>query len=143
MPVDEIIALQVKYDEPTGKVPFVPRSPSWTTRLCSEQRVVRGYQMRLYVQTKDERPEYQDHYGVYLAVEGGPSPCTVNFTFELMHHDGLVASAIQETAEALFAEGAGGTGYGNFISKARLASPDNNPYVKDGYLTFKCTFKFV
>jgi anion-transporting ArsA/GET3 family ATPase len=43
MPVDGIIVLQVKYDELTGKVPFVPKFPSWPNRLCSEFKQSRGW----------------------------------------------------------------------------------------------------
>jgi hypothetical protein len=142
MPDSERIVLQVKHDELTGKVPFVPLFPHHPTRLFSQDRVVRGYAMRLFVQTKKDKPEDQDHYGVYLAVEGGPFPCKVNFTFELAHHDRLPASAFTRTDEHSYTESIG-WGFPKFIAKARLASPVNNPYVKDGYLTFKCTFKFV
>jgi hypothetical protein len=141
MPDSERIVLQVKHDELTGKVPFAPRFPSSPTRLYSEDRVVRGYTTRLYVQTDDPRPDNQDHYGVFLDIHGGPFPCEVQYTFELVHHDGLRTSAVKYTAESWFS--VGGWGKGKFISKACLASPDNNPYVKDGYLTFKCTFKFI
>ena len=120
MPVDEIIVLQVKYDELTGKVPFVPRFPSYPTALHSEDRVVRGYKVCMYVQTTQTSPEYQDHYGVYLQVEGDPVPCKVNFTHELVHHNGLPASAVKQTAETLFAEGEANWGIAKFIAKARL-----------------------
>jgi hypothetical protein len=141
MPVDEIIVLQVKYDELTGKAPFVPKFPSWPTRLYSEQRVVRGYRVRLFVQTNDDRPECND-YGVYLNVQGGPFPCKVQRTFELVHHGWNPASTIRWTRTKEYVVTCN-RGAPNFISKARLASPDNNPYVYDGYVTFKCTFKFV
>jgi hypothetical protein len=142
MPDSERIVLQVKHDELTGKAPFVPRFPSSSTRLYSEDRVVRGYRVRLYVATSDSRLEYQDHFGVYIELEGGPSPCSVQFAFELVHYDGLQESALNRASEYSFSS-SNGRGYATFISKARLASPDNNPYVKDGYLTFKCTFKIV
>ena len=141
MPDREIIVLQVKYDELTGKVPFVPRYPTAPTRLYSEYRVVRGYKVRLFVETNDPDPVDQDHYGVYLYVKGGPFPCNVQYTFELVHYDGKRASAVKYTSDNSYAE-ATAWGCGKFVPKARLVSPDNNPYVKDGYLTFKCAFKF-
>jgi hypothetical protein len=137
------LVLQVKYDELTGKVPFVPLFSSWPTRLYSEQRVVRGYKVRLFVVTKETSPEYQDHHGLYLRVEGGPYPCKVQHTYELVHHDGLAASAIKITGESTYAVANKSFGYSRFIPKARLASPDNNPYVEDGYVTFKCAFKIL
>ena len=143
MPDDEIILLQVKYDELTGKAPFVPRYRDHPTKLCSADRVVRGYKVRLHVETNDTRPEFKDHYGVYLSVQGGPFPCKVQFTFELVHYDGQRASAIKCSDECTYTAEPCGKGYPTLISKARLASPDNNPYVKDGYLTFTCSFKFV
>ena len=139
MPVDEIIVFHVKHDELTGKVPFVPRFPIAPKRLYSENRVVRGYPTSLYVQTNDARPEFKDHYGVCLCVQGGK----VQYTFELVHHDGQRASAIKCSGECTYTADLCAKGYPTFISKARLASPDNNPYVKEGYVTFKCTFKFV
>jgi hypothetical protein len=94
------------------------------------------------VQTKHFSAQYQDHYGVHVEVAGGPFPCRVQFTVELAHHDGLPASAVKRTTDSAYPK-AQALGYPDFISKARLASPDNNPYVKDGYLTFKCTFKIL
>jgi hypothetical protein len=143
MPDNERIVLQVKYDELTGKAPFFPPFPNQPTDLFSEDRVVRGYTARLYVAVIDGRPEYQDHFGVYLEVEGGPLPCKVLYAFELVHHDGNNASRINDAARFTYTDAASVCGCPNFIAKARLASPDNNPYVKDGYVTFKCTFKFV
>jgi hypothetical protein len=137
-----IITFRVKYDELTGKVPFVPRFPSLPARLYSEDQVVRGYKVRLSVQTKDDRPQYQDYFGVYLNVEGGPFPCKVQHTYELVHHDGLRASEVKYTTDSTYSK-AQNLGYPTFVPKARLASPDNNPYVKDGYVTFKCTCKIV
>jgi hypothetical protein len=143
MPVDEIIVLQVKHDELTVKVPFVPKFPSQPTRLSSEERVVRGYKVRLFVQTKDNRPERQDHYGVFLILGCGPFPRKVKVTHKLVHHDGNFASVFKSTVVHSFTEAQAQWGYPNFVPKADLASPDNNPYVKDGYVTFTCTFSFL
>ena len=143
MPADEIIVFRVRHDELTGKVPFVPRFDSDPTIPFSESRKVRGYEVHLLVETNDTRREYQDHCGVYLEVDGGPFPCKVKLqSFELVHHDGLPASAVKNTVKKTL-NGHEGLGIAKFISKARLASPDNNPYVKDGYVTFTCTFRFV
>ena len=141
MPLNELIVFRVKYDELTGTVPFVPRFVSWPTRLYSERRVVRGYQTRLFVQTNATSPEHGD-YGVYLSISGGPFPCKVQYTFELVHHDGNPLSGVKWTRTNKYIV-TSNRGHPHFISKVRLASPNNNPYVKDGYVTFKCTFKFV
>ncbi len=142
MPVDEIIVLQVKHDELTGKVPFVPRFSTEPNRLCSEHRVVRGYKAHLFVLTKDTRPENQDYFGVYLDLGRGRFPCKVQFNFELVHRGWNPASTVRARGEFTYTQ-AQAWGLPDFISKARLASPDNNPYVKGGYVTFKCTFKIV
>jgi hypothetical protein len=142
MPVEEVIVLQVKHDELTGKVPFEPQNPAAPTTLYSEGRHMRGYMAHIFVLTKSDKPENQDHYGLYLSVRGGPFPRKVSATSELLHHDGNPQSAVKYTRENTYAR-AESWGNPKFISKALLTSPDNNPYVKDGYVTFKCTFKFV
>jgi hypothetical protein len=98
--------------------------------------------MRLFVVTKETRLEDQDYYGVHLNAAGGPFPCKVQYTFELVHHGWNPESALQCTGEFTFTE-AQAWGCPRLISKARLASPDNNPYVKDGYVTFTCTFSSI
>ncbi len=133
---------QVKHDELTGKMPFVPRFPENPTWLYSDDQVVREYTMRLFVATESHAPENQDYFGVYLDIEGAAFPCKVQHTYELAHHDRLPASAVNLTSESTYSE-AQALGFSDFIAKARLASPDNNPYVKDGYVTFKCTLKIV
>ena len=143
MPDSEVIVFQVKYNELTGKVPCVPRFSDYPSRLYSKEKVVRGYKVRLFVETNDSDPEDRNYFGVYLSIIGGPFPCKVQCTFEQVHCDGLPASAFKRAAESIYENPADCWGYGNFISKADLASADNNPYVKDGYVTFKCTFKFI
>jgi hypothetical protein len=142
MPVDERIVLQVKHDELTGKVPFVPRYPTQPNRLYSEKTVVRGLTTSLFMVPKSARPECKDHYGAYIEVHGGPYADKVQHTFELVHHDGNPASAVKSTFEYTYAKAVSVWGFPLFISKARLANPDNNPYVKDGYVTLTCAFKF-
>ena len=68
----------------------------------------------------------------------GPFPCKVEHTFEVMHHDGKAASAKKQTSTDTYDRA---TCWGScaLISKAAIAAP----YVKDGYVTFKVTFKFV
>ena len=132
----------MKHDELTGKVPFKPKFAAHLTILYSEERVVGRYKVYLCVETNDTIPENQDYYGVHLDVDGGPFPCKIQRTFELVHHDWNPASAVKNTGESIGRQ-AMLCGPSKFISKARLASPDNNPYVKDGYVTFTCTFKFV
>ncbi len=143
MPVDEIIVLQVKHDELTGKVPVVPTFDEVPTRLYSQDRVVRGYTMRLFVETNTTNPKNQDFYGVSLEVQGGPLPCKMQAIFELVHHDWNPASTVKAQGESTYPKLlVTDLGYPKFVSKTRLASPDNNPYVEDGYVTFTCTFSF-
>jgi hypothetical protein len=136
------IVLRVKHSVLTGKEPFVPRYPQFPTRVYSENKTVQGHRVRVYVQTKDKDPQFQDHYGVYLAVHGGHFPCKATCTLELVHYDGNPLSAVKKGVEYIFTE-ADSWGPPRFVHKARFAYPDNNPYVKDGFVTFKCTFNFV
>ena len=142
LPDSERIVLRVKHDVLTGKEPFVPRFTHLPSQLHSEDYVVRGYTIRLHVEINDSRPEFQNHYGVYLTVNGGPFPCRIDRIFEIEHHDGNEASANKISTKTITYDGATNFGVGKFIPKADLASPDS-PYVKDGYVTFKVTFKFV
>ncbi len=136
------IVLRVKHAVLTGREPVVPRYPSHPTRVCSEDKVVQGLKVSIYVQTKNINPEDQDHYGVYLEVRNGPFPCKATCIWELVHYDGNPQSAVKDEHEYTFTKFEA-WGHPRFISKARLASADNNPYVKDGYVTFKCTVKIV
>jgi hypothetical protein len=138
----EEIVLRVKHSELTGREPFVPRYAVHPTSLYSEYNTLQRHGVWINVQTRNEKPENQDHYGFYLTVVDGPFPCKATFTLELVHHDGNPQSAVKWEEEYTFTEGKA-RGRARFISKARLASPDNNPYVKDGYVTFRCTFKLV
>ena len=142
VPDSERIVLRVKYDMLTGKdANFVPQKAAYPSRHYSENYIVGGYTTSLTVETKDSRPEYQDHYGLYLSMTNGPFPCKVDFTMEIEHHDGKAASAKKHTATVTY-DGVSNWGAVKMISKAEIASPDC-PYVKDGYVTFKVTFKFV
>ena len=142
LPNTEKIVFRTKFDLLTGKEPFVPRFGHQPSQLCSEELVVRGYTILLKVETKDTRPEFQGHYGIYLSVKGDPLPCAVNYTVEVVHHDGLPASAKKYNKVSTFTEINTTKGTGKLISKAEVASPDS-PYVKEGYVTFKATFSFV
>ena len=122
-------------------MPFVPRRPDHPTRLYSEERVVRGYKTYLMVETKNAKEEFKDHYGLFLDVRGGPFPCKAQFAFELVHHDWNPESAVKGVCPECVYDKAGDRGYPELILKDQLASPDNNPYVNGGYLTFSCTFK--
>jgi hypothetical protein len=136
------IVLRVKHAVLTGRKAFVPLHPSHPTRVYSEDKVVHGHRVCVFVGMKDDRPVNQVHYGVHLEVADGFFPCKAICTLELVHHDGNPQSAVKKEGEYTFTE-AWCWGSTRFISKARLASPDNNPYVNDGYVTFKCTFKVV
>ncbi len=103
---------------------------------------MQGCTVSIFVETEDEDPRDQDYYGIFLNVYGGPFPCKATCTWELVHHDGDPQSAVTEEDEYTLTE-VNASGTSRFFSKARLASRNNNPYVKDGYVTFKCTFKFV
>ena len=133
----EVIVIKVKHALLTGAEPFEPRH---LAQIYSEGRVVDDRTFSLFVDTKvDDAP---DHYGLYLALNKGPVPCKVRCTFELVHHDGQAASAKKVNAEDTYDKHQA-WGWKNLIPKARLASAANNPYVKDGYVTFKCTFEVV
>jgi hypothetical protein len=116
------------------------RLPTGSTRLYADDRMVRGFNVRLFVQTKETRPEHQDYYGVYIEIAGSHFPCRVRSILELVHHDGLAASAVKRSVERACTSDTC-WGVSPFIAKVCIASPGNNPYVRDGYVTFKCTFK--
>ena len=139
MPNTEKIVLRIKHDVLTGKEPFAHRLGHHPSQLCSEELVVRGYTIMLKVETKDPRPEYQDHYGIFLSVKGDPFPCTVNYTMEVVHHNGLPASAKTVMFSNKYEKTTISWGALKLISKTEVAAPDC-PYVKDGYVTFKVTF---
>ena len=141
LPDSERIVLRVKHDVLTGKESFVPRFADRPGRLYSEDHVVRGYKASIFVEMKGEDPENYDFYGLFLGLSGGPFPCDVQRTSEVVHHDGKAASAKKHTSTKTFAAYSK-WGFTQMISKAAVASPDS-PYVKDGYVTFKVTFKFV
>ena len=128
----EVIVLQIKHAELTGA--------DQRTRINSEQRVVDGGTFRVYVETSN--PNY---YGVYLQLTNGPLPCKVKIAFELVHHDGQAASAkkMSSTSSHTYTEKHGVVGYSQFVPKARLADAATSPYVKDGYVSFKCVFEVV
>jgi hypothetical protein len=136
------IVLRVSHAELTGREAFVPLYANHPTRIYSEHATVQGHTVSIFVQTKNAKPDDQDYCGLFLDVAGGPFPCKATYTFELVHHDGNPQSAVKDAGEYTFSE-AYCWGFCRLISKARLASPVNNPYVKDGYVTFKCTFKIV
>jgi len=104
--------------------------------IYSEKRVVDGRTFRLNVKINT------DHYGVFLSCDKGHLPCTVKYTHELVHHDGQAASAKKMSSEYGYEEHEA-WGYPTFVPKARLANAATSPYVKNGYVTFKCTFEVV
>jgi hypothetical protein len=134
----ETIVMRVKHAELTGAEPFVPRFPAKPNKIYSEKRVVDGRTFRLMID-KDRAP---DHYGVYLRLDDGPLPCKVKYTCELVHHDGKAASAQKISDEDTFDDENNCWGY-NIAPKALLADAATSPYVKNGYVTFKCTFEVV
>ena len=112
--------------------------------LYSEYRMVGENWFTMSLVTYDPDSEYQDYYGLYLGVDGGPFPCTVHFTIKLMHHDAKrPTSAIEWNDEHTYTYAHEGCGFRKFVSKADLADPDNNSCVSHGYVTFQCTFKIV
>ena len=141
----ENLVIRVKHAVLTGAEPFEPEDARSPGRIYSEERVVdrrkfRAFVFRAYVDTDDDRAP--DHYGFYLSLCGGPLPFKVKRTFELVHHDGQAASAKKMSGECTF-ETRKARGYKEFVPKALLADAATSPYVKDGYVTFKCYFEIV
>jgi len=134
----ETIEIKVKHAELTGAEPFVPRYPSLPTRIYSEPRVVDGRTFRLDVDTNFA----PDHYGLFLNFDGGPLPCKIKWAMQLVHHDGQATSAKTWSSEHTY-EIYEARGRLDFVPKARLADAATSPYVKNGYVTFKCTFEVV
>jgi hypothetical protein len=140
--IDEL-TLRVKHAVLTGAEPFVPLRPEFPTWIYSEDKVVQGHKLCIYVDVEDENAEDQEpDYCVFLQRTNGPVPCKLTWTFKLVHYDGNPESAIADEGENAFDE-THRLCCLDTIPKARLASPGNNPYVKDGYVTFKCAFKIV
>ena len=77
-------------------------------------------------------------------MENSLFPCKVKIAFELVHHDKQVASAkkMSSTSSHTYKD-KGVVGYSQFVHKARLADAATSPYVKNGYVTFKCTFEVL
>ena len=136
----EVIVLKVKHTHLTGAEPFVPRYPDDPTYIYSEDRVLDGRRFGLFVETHDAR--FPDHYGLYLEIFDGPVPFKVKRTMELVHHDGQAASAVTHS-EDFTCEIHGPYGVDELVPKADFASAATSPYVKDGYVSFKCTFEIV
>ncbi len=127
------IVLRVRHSVLTGREPF------HSTSVYSEAMTAQGHTVCVLVDMDD--PQHREHYGFHLAVLDGPFPCKATYTVDLVHYDGNPLSAVKYEGESTFAE-ADSRGLALFIHKARLASP-YSPYVKDGYVTFKCAFKIV
>ena len=106
----------------------------------SVDRVVDGRTFSVYVDINDASAP--NHYGIFLSFDDGPLPCKVKYTFELVHHDGQAASAKVMSDEDTY-ETHSAWGWKKFVPKARLADAATSPYVKNGYVTFKCTFEVV
>ena len=136
----EVVVFKVKRTQLTGAERFVPRHSAWLTRIFSDDRGVDGRTFSLFVETKSDAAP--DDYGLFLYLSKGPLPCKVKYTVELEHHNGRAASAVKRSGEYTY-ETQSAWGDKKFVPKARLASTANNPYVKDGYVTFKCTFEVV
>jgi hypothetical protein len=139
----EVIELRVKHAELTGAEPFVPHRRDRPTRIYSEERIVEGCTFRMEVDVKDPSEADFDHYGIRLWMYDGPVPCKVQYSFELVHHDGRAASAKTSIAVYTWEAGNKGKGKPKFVPKARLANAATSPYVKNGYVTFKCTIEIV
>jgi hypothetical protein len=133
----EVITLRVKHAVLTGMEPHM------LARLYSEEKVVQGHTVVMYVELPNETVPFQNYYRVCLLVKIGPIPIKITYTFasELMHYDGNPRSAEKKDGEHTFT-GVNEPYAVHLINKNRLASP-GNPYIKDGYVTFKCTFKIV
>jgi hypothetical protein len=137
----EVIIFRVKHAVLTGREPFVPVDPSFPTWIYSEEKVVNGHKLCIVVDTNDEDSE-EPECSAFLHHFDGPVPCQVTWTFELLHYDGNPQSAAKREGVDTFTKNLAFRCL-HFISKADLASRNNNPYVKDGYVTFKCTVKVV
>ena len=139
----EVFLVTMRHAELTGLAPFVPNLPAHPTRFYSDTRAVGGREFTVFVETAvDSAPK---HFGIYLQLMSGPVPCNAKFRFELLHHDGqagsaLVVKSFEHTYEKLHAFGAP-----TFVTKTgRLAdAAANNPYVKNGCVTFRCTLVVV
>jgi hypothetical protein len=143
LPDSERIVLRVKQDMLTGKESFVPRFPGNPSWLFSEEQVIGDYKAIVFVEMDERKPEYKDSYGLYLRFSGpGAFPRNVDFTMEVVHHDDIAASAKKNSYSNNAFVADQGKGWGKVLSKAAIASPQS-PYVKDGYVTFKITFKFT
>jgi len=136
----EVLVVRVKHAELTGAEPFVPQRPSRPTKVFSENVMVDGRTFSLMVETDDAG--VPDHYGVFLSFDKGPLPCKVKYALELVAAGGLAAIAYVKSQEQTY-ETHIGWGYKDFVTKALLANAANNAYVKNGYVTFKCTFEVV
>jgi hypothetical protein len=138
------VTVRVKHAVLTGREPLVPQYPDYPTRVYSKPALVQGHVVWFFVDTNRYRLPMadRDYYGLGLEVGQGDVPCAIARTFKLVHRDGNSQSAVKRRGEHTLTVSCE-CGDFRFIRKARLASADNNPYVKDGYVTFKCTFKFV
>jgi hypothetical protein len=138
----EDITLCVKQAVLTGTEPFAALDPHIAARVYSEEKVVQGRKVFLYVELQN--PLTQNCYCVFLLVKNGPARIKVTYTYiaELVRHDGNPLSAVRNEDDHTFTDFDESCCV-NVIPRYRLASSDNNPYVKDGYVTFKCTVKIV
>jgi hypothetical protein len=138
----EDITLRVKQAVLTGTEPIAALDPHISARVYSEEKVVQGRTLIMYVEVQNPPPH--DCYGVYLLVKNGPAPLKITYTYttELVHYDGNPRSAMKDESEHTF-NAVNEHRRLMFIPKSRLTSPNNNRYVEDGYVTFKCTFKIV
>jgi len=137
----EVIVMKIKHAKLTGAEQFVPQNPAQPASIFSEKRVVDGHTFRMMVDTNDSRAPA--HYGVFLSIESGPLPCKVECTMKLVHHDGQELSALVSGLEHTYETHLAGWGHHHFVSKACLADAAASPYVKNGYVTFKCSFEVV
>jgi len=135
----ETIVLRVKHAALTGAELFEPEDARLPGRIYSEQRVVDRRKFRVFVEIDEDD---EDQYVIYLELTRGPLPCKIKRTFELVHHDGQVASAKKKSYESIYDDENNCWGC-NIAPKALLADADDSPYVKDGYVTFKCYFEIV
>jgi len=127
---NEVIVLKIEHAQLTSK--------SGPDNFKSDDKMVAGRTFYLRVKTKSS--DAPDHYGIYLNLKEGAVPCKVKYAFELVHHDDDEDSKKQKNSEHTF-ERIKGWGFRDFIAKDELTK--TSPYIKDGMVTFKCTFEVV
>ena len=81
-------------------------------------------------------------FGVFLHLYGGPFPCQVSYTVEVLHWDGNDESTCREDQSTSAYEVAGGFGFADVISLSKLTAAAS-PYVRNGHVTFVMSFRII